>query len=403
MMRYVGVLLVSVGMLWANGATAQVRITKSPGEKTTIDLSGMTIAQTPAAQVFQQTLQSDLSRSGWFMMGRAGQSEVRVLGSADVRGQSINVECSVFSTGSRQQFMNKSYRHDAADARRLAHRVADDIIEAVTGQKGMSATRIVMVGTRSGRKELYVSDADGGNLIQLTQDNSIAVRPRWGPQGDKIIYTSYIQRFPDVFMIDVATGRRSVVSNFAGLNSSAAISPDGRDVALILSKDGNPELYIMNLSSRRLTRLTHTPNAAESSPSWSPDGRRLVYVSDQAGRPQLYVIARDGGRPERLTSRGSENVAPDWGRNGWIAHSSRLGGKFQVALINPDTREVRPVPHQTYADYEDPSWAPNGRHIVCSRKENYRSTVYILDTLGDPPIRLIEHGGDWYSPAWSPN
>ncbi len=382
---------------------AQVRITKSPGEKSTIDLSGMIVAPPPAAQLFQQTLQSSLSRSGWFMMGRAGQSEVRVLGSADVRGQSINVECSVFSTGSRQQLMNKSYRHDAADARRLAHRVADDIIEAVTGQKGISSTRIVMVGTRSGKKELYVCDADGGNLIQLTQDHSIAVRPRWGPQGDKIIYTAYIQRFPDIYMIDVPTGRRSVVSNFSGLNSSAAISPDGRDVALILSKDGNPELYVMNLSSRRVTRLTHTPSAAESSPSWSPDGRRLVYVSDQAGRPQLYIISRDGGRPERLTSRGSENVAPDWGRNGWIAHSSRLGGKFQVAIIHPDTREVRPVPNQTYADYEDPSWAPNGRHIVCSRKENYRSTVYILDTLGDPPIRLIEHGGDWYSPAWSPN
>lgn len=258
-----------------------------------------------------------------------------------------------------------------------------------------------MVGTATGHKELYVCDADGGNIIRLTNDRAVSVRPRWSPDGQQIVYTGYLQRFPDVFRIDLPTGQRQVVANFPGLNTGASISPDGRDVALILSKDGNPELYVRNLRSGQLTRLTQTLHAAEASPSWSPDGRRLVYVSDQTGRPQLYVISRDGGRPERLPARGRINVAPEWGANGWIVYSGLIDGAYQICMIHPETREVRQLTSGG-DDWMDPSWAPNGRHLVASRTRSFRSGVYILDTMGDPAVRLIDQSGDWYSPAWSP-
>ncbi len=383
-------------------AEAQIRITKPAGEKTSIDLAGMTVSSDPASREFQRTLQNNLSRSGWFTIGRPGASEVRVMGSVQQRRGALVVECRVLAAASGRSFMSQSYDRSAEEARRLAHRVADDIVEAVTGHKGIASTRIVMVGTPTGHKELYISDADGGNIIQLTNDEAISVRPRWSPDGKQIVYTGYLQRFPDIFRIDLPTGRREVVANFPGLNTAAAISPDGRDVALILSKDGNPELYIRNLRSGRLTRLTNTPNAAEASPSWSPDGRRIVYVSDQTGRPQLYIISRDGGRPERLTSRGRVNVAPDWGPNGLITYSSFIDGTYHVCVIDPETREVRQISSGA-TDWDDPSWAPNGRHIVCSRRQNNRYTLYVLDTMGDPPVRLINESGDWYSPAWSPD
>lgn len=393
------VLTVLVGTMTAQ---AQIRITKQAGDKISIQMTGLNVPAQESARIFQQVLQADLSKSGWFVIGRPGQSEVNITGSVTLRGAELNVECRVLGATVTQQYLAKSYRHDAADARRLAHRVADDIVEAVTGRKGIASTRIVLVGIAGQAKELFLCDADGGNLRQLTQDRSVVVRPRWGPKGEKITYTSYLRRFPDVYLADLVTGARTLVANYSGLNAGGVISPDERDLAVVLSKDGNPELYVKNLQSGRLTRLTQTPQAAEASPSWSPDGQQIVYVSDQAGRPHLYIISRNGGAPRRITSRGTENVAPDWGPNGLIAFTCREGGRYQIGILDPRTDQLRFIEHPDYADYEDASWAPDGRHLVVSRKENYRSTLYMIDTMGDPPIRLIHQAGDWYSPAWSP-
>ncbi|OQA23834.1 MAG: translocation protein TolB [Verrucomicrobia bacterium ADurb.Bin345] len=298
------------------------------------------------------------------------------------------------------RLLGKTYRASADGARRLAHQVADEIIEAVTGQKGIFSGRLVLVGNRTGSKELYLCDSDGQGLAQLTRDRSISLAPRWSADGSIISYTSYINGFPDVYTIDVASGSRSRVASFPGLNTGGEISPNGRDMALILSKDGNPELYVMDLRSRRLTRITQTPRAAEASPSWSPDGSQIVYVSDAPGSPQLYVVSRDGGQPKRLTGRVAESVTPRWGSNGVITYSARIGGRYHVCVLNPQTLESRQITADG-ADYENPCWAPNGRHIACGRKTGGRSAIYLLDTMGDPPIALLDIQGNWYSPSWS--
>ena len=181
----------------------------------------------------------------------------------------------------------------------------------------------------------------------------------------------------------------------------ARIAPNGRQMALVLSKDGNPEIYVMNLADRRLTRLTKTRMASEASPAWSPDGRQLVYVSDRAGSPQLYVMDIGSGKERRLTFQGQENVAPDWGPDGRIACSTRMGGRYQLSLINPASGSQEILNSGGFDD-EDPSWAPDGRHIVFTRGGQGQSDVYVLDVLGDPPVRLTRSGGSWKSPAWSP-
>jgi TolB protein len=318
-----------------------------------------------------------------------------------MRGSSLRVEVRVYPYGVDRAVLGKVYKGNSGEARTLAHQVADEIVKAITGRDGIASTRIVMVGNRSGKKELYLCDADGGRLMQLTRDGSVSVAPSWGPDGNTIYYTSYLKGFPDLYEIQLRTGDRKRICHYSGLNTGGAVSPDGKEIAVILSKDGNPELYIQHMQSGRLTRLTQTPRAVEASPCWSPDGREIVYVSDQSGRPHLYVVSRRGGRPRRITSRGSENVAPDWGKNGLIAYSSRLGGQYIIAVLDLRTGQTKTV-SSGWGDFEDPSWAPDGRHIVCTRTQNYQSSLYILDTLGDSPIELTTYRGDWYSPAWSP-
>jgi len=373
----------------------RVEVRKSGDGKISINLAAYRTGGDAVSRTFLSVLKADLNRSGYFKVISAG-AELNVVGSC-VSGSQLKADCQVYKVSSRQRLLGKSYKAIAADARGLAHRVADEIVHAVTGKKGMASGKIALVSNRTGRKELYVCDMDGKNVRQITKDRSIVVGPGWTPDAKNIVYTSYKRGYPNVYM----TGRGKPLSSHGGLNASGAVSPDGKSMALILSRDGNPELYIKSLRTGLLKRMTRTRRGNEASPCWSPDGKHIAYVSDTSGSPQIYIISRNGGRAQRLTSTGSENVAPDWGENGYIAFSSRIGGRYRIAMANPAAKSLR-VLETDWADYEDPSWAPDGRHIVCSRTASYRSSIYLLDTLEDSPVALLSGSVDWYSPACSP-
>lgn len=385
-------------------SSAQVRVTKSLSEVSLLDLSGLKSGTDNAAVVFRRTLEADLTRSGWFNLSGAGRAEFAAQGQVETAGARLAISCEAYNTLTRERCLAETYQDDAREARSLAHRLADDLVKALTGQPGMASAKIVLVGNRTGKKELYLCDADGANLRQLTRDQAISLTPRWSPDAKRLVYTSYYRtHFPDVFLIELADGSRRCLADFPGLNSSAAFAPNGRELALVLSKDGNPELYVMNVSGSGLTRLTFTQKAAEASPCWAPDGAQIVFVSDRSGTPQLYLIGRQGGEPRRLAVGGAQNFDPDWGANGYIVYSSLMGGQFQIYVVNPATGEARPISRND-ANYEDPCWAPDGRHIFCVRRQNYQSRIFIIDTLSPSCISLIQQAsekGDWFAPDCS--
>lgn len=397
--------LVAVMLLAGAGASpAQVVIRKPAGQKVRVNLAELQTGP-GAAQVVRRTLEMNLSRSGWMDVAPAGQGEIKVRGSISETGGQVFFTCQVLDAAG-QAYINGTYSQPAAQAVYLAHHVANDIVQKVTGKPTFFLARLVMIGVRGNGKELFLADSSAQDIRQLTQDNSIAIKPRWSPDNRLISYTSYLKRYPDVYTIELATGNRQRVAAFPGVNSGGAISPDGQSMALILSKDGNPDLYVMDLGSKRLTRLTHTPRATEGSPCWSPDGQRIAYVSDTSGTPQIYLISHAGGSPERLTVRGAQNVAPDWSKptdtapNGLLAYQTLSGGKFQIAIMDPAIKEERIITPFD-ASYEDPSWAPDGRHIAAARGLNYKYSIYLLDTMGDKPVALTTTSGEWSAPAWS--
>jgi len=382
---------------------SQVRVTKGMSEVSFLNLSGFRTQGDNASVAFRRTLESDLTRSGWFNLSGGARAEFSVIGDVKPDGTRIIIQCEAYNTMTKERCLSKTYRGKNREAHVLAHRVADDLVFALTGQPGMAASKIVIVGNRTGKKELYICDADGAGLHQVTRDNAISLSPRWSPDGRQIVYTSYYRtQFPDIFLITLASGKRQCLADFPGLNSSAAFAPNGKELALILSKDGNPDLYVMDVNGNHLTRLTFTKRAAEASPSWSPDGNEIVFVSDSSGTPQLFIIGRSGGAPRRIAVGGSQNVDPDWGANGYIAYSSLFGGQFQIFVFNPATGETKQVSRDN-TNYEDPSWAPDGRHIFCMRRQGYHSRIFIVDTLSSSCISLIKETekGDWFAPDCS--
>lgn len=385
----------------AFGAKAQVVVTKPGASKSTINLSGLT-ASGSAAMLFQRTLENDLGRTGYFTVIQGGGGAFLVTGSCSDAGGNVSARCQVRDSRGKS-YLDATYSDDGKKARRLAHKAADEILWATKQVKGIASTRIAMVGNVGGKKDLYVCDADGGGLVRLTTDGVPIISPRWSPDGTSIIYTSYRSGFPDLYIMNLNTYEWRRVADFPGMNGGGAFSPDGRNIALILSKDGNPELYTMKLRGGRVTRITQSLRVAEASPSWSRDGNSIVFVSNAARLPQLFITDL-GGNSRRVNVAGSENVSPDWGEAG-IAHCSRREGHYGIYVYDVASGQDRAVTTDTL-DSEDPSWAPDGRHLACTRTGGHHSDVYIIDYVvdgkADDPVRLTTMRGEWYSPAWSP-
>ena len=347
-------------------------------------------------QLFVQTLKADLERSGWFSVGSGRYEAIRLAGTAQGGADALRTQ--IDATWPKGRFAWAETTRTSGEARWQAHRLSDELVRRVLGKTGMAATRIAMIGKHDG-SDIYLCDADGAGMVRLTQDRVNCLSPYWHPDGGHLFYTTFLRGYPCIFRVPAAGGARVPLAQFAGLNTGGAVSPDGTLMAVILSLAGNPELYVLNLGTHRLTRLTQSPRAAEASPCWSPDGQSIAFVSDASGSPQVYAMQADSKQPRRISIRGSENVAPSWGPDGRIVCCTRQNG-YQIALLDPSTGDSEVI--TSGPDHEDPSWAPDGRHIVCSRSGGRgRAAIVVLDTQGDPPVTLFAREGHWVSPEWS--
>jgi len=396
-------LCAATSVVWAATAPA-ITIRKGMPEKINIAIEPFG-GDPAAAQEIASVLATDLVRSDWFNYMAPANAELVVRGA--VSGNVLNG--ALYSRGSAQPLLQKSCVGDGVSRRSIAHQMADEIVRNIVRAPGIAQTKITFSANSGGsNKEIYVMDYDGANLRRVTNDRNLAVRPRWGPNRRTLAFTSYRSGWPDIYlMMDYTTGVAQRRAAFPGLNTGGAISPDGKRMALVLSKDGNPELYVMDLASGSLTRLTRT-RQAESSPCWSPDGSQICFVSDRFGQPQLFVIPAGGGQDRRITFGGYKSE-PDWAP--WslspdlpdLCYVSRMGRQFQVCSMNLRTGEER-VLTADGADNEDPTWAPDGRHIVFSKSVSHRASLYILDAFTgraielNPNLRVL---GDCTTPAWS--
>lgn len=281
--------------------------------------------------------------------------------------------------------------------RRLAHRFADEIVRHFTGQPGVFDTRIAFTVANPARQtaQIYAMDFDGHGVHQVSRTGPLSILPAWSPTG-QLAYTAYLWNNPDLFLL--AGGRAKRISHHVGLNTGAAFSPSGREIALTLSKDGNPELYVIGLDGAIRRRLTnHT--AIDTSPTWSPDGSRIAFISDRGGSPQVYVMSASGGNPRRLTFSGSYNQEPDWCPRAdcpLVAFTGRdEAGNYDIFTVNVETGELTRLT-QGQGSNRSPAWARNGRLLVFSSSRG-GLWVTTADGLGQKQV----YRGRAETPAWS--
>ncbi|MCX6937628.1 MAG: biopolymer transporter Tol [Verrucomicrobia bacterium] len=274
--------------------------------------------------------------------------------------------------------------------RNALFRAGDLAVKAMTDKPGFFASKLAFIGERTGKPEVYVGDLFMGEVRQITNDKALALTPRWAPDGTRLIYTSYFRSSaPDIFILDLGTLQRNTFVSFKGTNICGRFSPDGSNVAMVLSGEGNPEVYVGNAQGRKITRKTHT-RAIESSPVFSPDGSQLVFTSDAAGGPQLYTMATAGGEARRLGTRLSNYCAePDWSKADptKIVFTARIGSGFQIAVYDLKSG-IAKVVSKAPSDAVEPSWLADGRHVVFSARAAGTSSLWILDTENGKATQL---------------
>ncbi len=350
-----------------------------------IDSSGLTASETDFRD--------------WRIIG----CQTLIKGGIWVDNNSIKVDIRLFDVMLEKVLIGKRYIGKASDIRKIAHRFADEVITNLTGERGIFSTRLLFVSDISGNKEVHISDYDGQNTRQITNNGSINLSPQWSPDSFSIIYTSYKDKHPYLYMRKLSTGTERKILYKPGINIGGRWSPDGKTIAATLSLDGNPELYIMDIKTRTLKRLTKN-YGIDVSPSWSPYGKKLAFVSDIAGNPHIYVIDSDGTDRRRLTFKGKYNTSPAWSPRGdLIAFAGSDGGVFNIYTIRPDGRGLKVLTSE--GNNDTPTWSPDGRYIAFSslRRDGKKNwDTYIMRADGSNKKKIISGMGNSMSPSWSP-
>ncbi|MHC1763508.1 MAG: hypothetical protein AB9869_04260 [Verrucomicrobiia bacterium] len=296
-----------------------------------------------------------------------------------------------------QAVVLENRRYSGGSLRAQAHTFSDDIVQKLLGRPGIARTKIAFKGENGGNTEIYVADYDGANAVAVTQDRALVAAPCWVPGQRILYYTSYKSGFADVYSHNLNTGERRAVAKYPGLNSSAAVSPDGRRVALILSKGGSPDVYVCNADGSNLRQLTNT-REDESSPCWSPDGRTICFCSRSGGAPALYTISADGGSMKRLRIRGSgSSTEPDWSPDGkWIAFTVMRRSGFDLYIAPAEGGDAILLTAGS-----DPSWAPNSRTLLFTRRAGGRNVLSLLDVNTKRFKDVPQNFGSCSQPSWA--
>jgi len=395
-----------------------------------IEVSGVGLTQVPVViapfrgqealpQKISDIIRADLERSGQFRViappagafdesSRPELSSLRQAGADAFASGSVSkladgrfdVRYRLWDVVKGQDLGGKSFAVTVPDLRLAAHRVADEIYERLTGDKGVFSTRIAYVTKAGQRYQLWVADADGENAQSALASPEPIISPAWSPDGNQLAYVSFESRKPVVYVHNVSTGKRRLIANFKGSNSAPAWSPDGRTLALTLSRDGGSQLFLLSAAGGEPRRLIQS-NSIDTEPVFSTDGQFIYFVSDRGGSPQIYRVTATGQGLERITFIGTYNISPAISQDGrWLAYISRVGDAFKLQLMNLAEKTVSAITDSA-AD-ESPSFAPNGKMLVYATQQQGREALMTSTLDGKVKARLSGQQGDIREPHWGP-
>ena len=317
---------------------------------------------------------------------------------------SVKIELKLFSVATEERVvLGEAFSkavvlpNNAVEIRRFTTQFVDDVIRHFTGKKGVFSTRLAVVKRSKRGKEIFMISADGLEEVRLTRRGGLNLLPEL--RNNRLFFTSFRAGGPHLF--ELTNKKVRSVSSFSGLNTGAALSPAGDALAVTLSKDGNPEIYLLNPDTGAVLKRLTNSWGIDASPSWSPDGQMIAFVSDRHGSPQIWTMDRQGQQLKRLTFQGDYNQTPAWSPDGSsIAFTARdERNVFDVFTVKVEDSSITRLT-QNQGNNEEPTWSPDGRYLVFTSTRGGRSELYLSNPDGRFQRKLSTRDGDYLTPAW---
>lgn len=415
-------LALSCGPMIATTALAQLQleIAKSP------DATAPKIAIVPfdSDQKIYTIVENDLNHSGKFTSASKNLPTISSLNNVDANSwtntgipyvvvgkvsqpdpNSYQIHYQLFDVEKKQFLLNEVLTAPVPRVRQAGHAISDAIYQALTGIPGSFSGRIAYVlrnpNLPNQRYTLQIADTDGERPVTVMSSHYPILSPAWTPDGKSIGYVSFETKRPRIYLQDLSTGQRQVLTNYPGLNGAPSFSPDGKSMLFTGSMDGNPDIYQMNLETRQIERLTKD-SAIDTEARYTPDGKSFIFTSDRGGTPQVYRYNFDNGTTQRLTFRGTFNARSTLSADGRkLAMVSRQSGNNFKIAIQDLSSSVYSVITPTSLD-ESPSFSPNGQMVVYATQEGNRGLLSIISLNGQFKMNLPSEQGEVREPAWAP-
>nr|MBQ0091170.1 Tol-Pal system protein TolB [Candidatus Enterousia merdequi] len=321
------------------------------------------------------------------------------------------LEFYLWDVNGQEQIEAQSLIASKKSVRRLAHIMADAIYERLTGETGYFDTQIIFIaetGSVTERvKRMAIMDQDGYGMRYLSDKNTFVMSPHFSPNMSTVVFLSYRNDDPMVWVLDLDSGDQTKLGSFGGMSFAPRFSPDGNKVALSLVKNGITNIYEYNISSKSLRQLTFG-NHIDTSPSYSPDGRYMAFNSDSSGSQQIHVLDLNTGNQKRITFGSGRYATPAWSPDGqFIAFTKIADNTFYIGIMNPEGRHEKILAGGWYM--EAPSWAPGSRRVVYYETERTEddeervSHIRSVDITGQNIYDIeLPDGLNGTEPTWSP-
>jgi len=302
----------------------------------------------------------------------------------------------VYDVRSEKYIFGRNFGGKKDFVRLIAHRAANEMMKYF-GEKAIFNTKVIFSSNRDGNSEIYMMDYDGERQRRITFNTDIDVIPSWSADNEKVLYTSYRNNNPDLFMFHLYTGKTELIST-GRANYSADWSLESDRIVFTSTKSGDAEIYIKDIKTGKEKRLTFNP-AIDTTPCWSPSGKEIAFTSQRSGTPQIYIMDAEGTNVRRITHDGTYHDSPAWSQDGTrILYVSRIEGRFDIYVYNLRDNTVAKLTEDAGRN-ENPSWSPDGRHIVFASNRNGSYQLYSIDYDGQNLIRLTSKGEN-KMPKW---
>lgn len=345
-------------------------------------------------------VKNDLEFTGIFYPVGLDVSGAEITVKIDVKAEEkrLIAEVSLTELIENKEVLRKRYEAEKSILRTLAHTISNDIFKVITGQDGIFRTKIAYLMEGAGKKGLHLMDWDGYNE-QMVVSKGFTFSHSWSKDGEYLLYSSERDRKWSIYSLNLRDNTERMLFSSKGLNLVGGTSPQG-NVAFSSSKDGSPEIYIMNIDGGNLKKLTRTAGI-DVSPVFSPDGSQIAFVSDRGGSPQIYIMNTDGSGIRRVTFEGNYNTSPQWSPDGkWIAYSGRIGGNNQIFIVSLEDMKLRQLTDN--GNNESPTFSPDGMFIAFDSDRDGVKGIYIMRVNGDGQKRITPRGVKAMVPRWSP-